>query len=190
MESLLRDVILDHVTENSLLSDDQHGFSKGKSCMSNLLITLEDVTESVDEGYGVDIMYFDYSKAFDTSFWSPNLRPSESLAIFWSGSRTSWLEGSNKWVLGKIYQTGQMCWVASLKDQFSVSSSVSCMSTIFQTLFRRRPNCLQMTPSCTTESKRVAQKEVKPYRMTWRILKGGQTPGSFASMRGSVRACT
>ena len=49
----------------SLLSEDQHGFSKGKSCMSNLLITLEDVTESLDEGFGMDIFYLDYSKAFD-----------------------------------------------------------------------------------------------------------------------------
>ena len=66
MESLLRDVILKHVMENNLLLEDQHGFSKGKSCMSNLLTTLEDVTESVDEGFGVDIIYLDYSKAFDT----------------------------------------------------------------------------------------------------------------------------
>ena len=65
MESLLRDIILKHVMENNLLSEDQHGFSKGKSCMSNLFITLEDVTESLDEGFGVDIIYLDYSKAFD-----------------------------------------------------------------------------------------------------------------------------
>ena len=66
MESLLRDIILKHVMENNLMSEDQHGFSKGKSCMSNLLITLEDVTESLDEDFSVDIIYLDYSKAFDT----------------------------------------------------------------------------------------------------------------------------
>ncbi|XP_072023434.1 uncharacterized protein [Amphiura filiformis] len=34
--------------------------------MSNLLTTLEDVTDSLDEGFGVDVIYLDYSKAFDT----------------------------------------------------------------------------------------------------------------------------
>ena len=63
MESLLRDVILENVT----ISEDQNGFSIGNSCMSNLLITLEDVTESLDEGFGVDIIYLDYSKTFDTN---------------------------------------------------------------------------------------------------------------------------
>ena len=66
MESLLSDIILKHVMENNLLSEDQHGFSKGRSYMSNLLITLEDVTETHDEGFGVDIICLDYSKAFDT----------------------------------------------------------------------------------------------------------------------------
>ena len=45
---------------------------------------------------------------------------------------------------------------------------------------------------CTRESRRVAQKKVKPYRhdrMTWRILKSGQTPGSFASTQERVRSC-
>ncbi|XP_072015768.1 uncharacterized protein [Amphiura filiformis] len=66
MESLLRDAILKHVNQNNLLSEDQHGFTSGRSCMSNLLTTLEDVTDSLDEGFGVDVIYLDYSKAFDT----------------------------------------------------------------------------------------------------------------------------
>ena len=35
MESLLRDIILKHVMENNLLSEDQHGFSKGShACLT------------------------------------------------------------------------------------------------------------------------------------------------------------
>ena len=58
--------MLENINKNSPLPEDQHGFSKGKSCMSNLLITIEDVTESLDEGVGADIFYLDYSKTFDT----------------------------------------------------------------------------------------------------------------------------
>jgi hypothetical protein len=37
-----------------------------KSCLTNLLETLEDWTESLEEGFGVDVLYLDYQKAFDT----------------------------------------------------------------------------------------------------------------------------
>ena len=66
MESLVRDAILKHLNENNLLSNKQHGFIKGRSCMTNLLSTLEDLTRSLDEGFDIDILYLDYSKAFDT----------------------------------------------------------------------------------------------------------------------------
>ena len=90
MESLLRDIILKHVMENNLLSEDQHGFSKGKSYMSNLLITLEDVTESLDEGFGVDIIYLDYSKAFDTVLHKRLISKLEAYGI--SGEILQWIQ--------------------------------------------------------------------------------------------------
>jgi len=47
------------------LSVFQHGFTKGKSCATNLLTAFETWTKWVDEGCGVDIIYLDYRKAFD-----------------------------------------------------------------------------------------------------------------------------
>lgn len=44
----------------------QHGFTKGRSCLTNLLESLEKWTDCIDEGSGVDIIYLDFSKAFDT----------------------------------------------------------------------------------------------------------------------------
>ena len=43
----------------------QHGFTKGKSCMTNLIEFLEDVTSRVDKGEAVDVLYLDFQKAFD-----------------------------------------------------------------------------------------------------------------------------
>jgi len=38
----------------------------GKSCLSNLLESLECWIQALDDGYGLDIIYLDYRKAFDS----------------------------------------------------------------------------------------------------------------------------
>ena len=38
---------------------------KGKSCFTNLTEFFEEVTKCVDEGRAVDVIYMDFSKAFD-----------------------------------------------------------------------------------------------------------------------------
>ena len=65
-ESILRKKILEHVDAYNLLSQEQHGFMKGRSCLTNLLETFEEVTSMLDQGGGVDMIYLDYSKAFDS----------------------------------------------------------------------------------------------------------------------------
>ena len=65
MEKLVRDIIVRHMTENNLFSNAQHGFIKGKSCVTQLLEFLEDITQSIDNGDEVDFIYLDFCKAFD-----------------------------------------------------------------------------------------------------------------------------
>jgi len=52
--------------KSGFLSVFEHGFTKGKSCATNLLTAFETWTKWMDEGYGVDIIYLDYRKAFDS----------------------------------------------------------------------------------------------------------------------------
>ena len=44
MERLVRNAIVEHMTTNNLFSESQHGFLKGKSCVTQLLEYLEDIT--------------------------------------------------------------------------------------------------------------------------------------------------
>ena len=65
LESIVREKMIEHLNENNLLSEDQHGFREGRSCLSNLLTTLEDWTSILDDKDCVDVAYLDFSKAFD-----------------------------------------------------------------------------------------------------------------------------
>ena len=58
--------ITNFLTQNKLITPYQHGFTKGKSCLTNLLTALNDWTSSLDNGFGTDVIYLDFQKAFDT----------------------------------------------------------------------------------------------------------------------------
>ena len=48
-----------HLTDNNLLSDQQHDFLPHRSCNSQLLLALNDLTQSIDQGFPTDVIYFD-----------------------------------------------------------------------------------------------------------------------------------
>jgi len=65
MESIVKEEIMDHLTRHHLLKDSQHGFLPGRSCATNLIVTMDKITKAVDNGEPVDLVYLDFSKAFD-----------------------------------------------------------------------------------------------------------------------------
>ena len=66
MESTVWDNIVNHMMENNLFVDTQHGFVPGRSCMTQLLVVLDIWTEMLDDGDPVDDVYLDFWKAFDS----------------------------------------------------------------------------------------------------------------------------
>jgi len=54
------------VQDNWDIRSSQHGFMKGRSCLTNLISFYEQVTLPVDEEKAVITIYLDFSKALDT----------------------------------------------------------------------------------------------------------------------------
>ena len=65
LESIMKKQMVKYIENNSLLKNTQHGFLSGRSCLTNLLEYLEYVTCKIDEKKPVDVIYLDFSKAFD-----------------------------------------------------------------------------------------------------------------------------
>ena len=65
-ETIIRDALVKHATENAIIKIQQHGFMKKKSTLTNLLEYLNVLTKAKDLGIPVDINYLDCKKAFDT----------------------------------------------------------------------------------------------------------------------------
>ena len=66
MESIIRDKIMTHMTDNATFNKAQHGFRPGHSCITQLLEVIESWTRILDAGGVVDAIYVDLVKAFDT----------------------------------------------------------------------------------------------------------------------------
>ena len=64
-ERVVRKHLVKHLEDNELLSNNQHGFRKKKSCMTQLLSHIEHIYKSLNHDDEVDVIYLDFAKAFD-----------------------------------------------------------------------------------------------------------------------------
>jgi len=76
--------MIQYLLDNSIIIHYQHGFVPKKSCFTNLLETFEAWTDAVDPGFGVTVIYLDYSKAFDSV---PHLRLIGKLSSYGIGGK-------------------------------------------------------------------------------------------------------
>ena len=81
LESIIKDSVINHINVNNLLNESQHGFISKRSCLTNLLEFIETVTDYVDQGYPVDVIFLDFRQS---ATWK-TVTKSQSLG-YWESS--------------------------------------------------------------------------------------------------------
>jgi len=90
LERIIVEDIIQHLEDNNLKCKQQHGFSKGRSTVTNLREALNVWTEALRHKIPVDIIYLDYAKAFDTVPHQRLLRKIQGFGI--EGKLHGWIE--------------------------------------------------------------------------------------------------
>ena len=98
LESIVRDKIIEHLDKNKPLRVSQHGFMRHRSCLTNLLKFFEEVLKKLYKWVPVDVIYFDFAKAFDKVSHGKLIIKLRKYGI--SGNVLNWVQG---W-LGGRYQ--------------------------------------------------------------------------------------
>ena len=100
LEKIIREKISHYLTINNLISTSQHGFSKGKSCLTNLIEFFDIIINWHDEDNQIDILYLDFARAFDSVAHRKLLLKLKSYGL--SRQLLLWIE---HWLIGRKQRT-------------------------------------------------------------------------------------
>ena len=90
MEHIIHSTVMKHLDMYDILIDAQHGFRKSRSCESQLIMTVQDLANSLNRNEQVDGILLDFSKAFDKV---PHQRLLEKLSYYGvRGNLHNWIK--------------------------------------------------------------------------------------------------
>ena len=96
MERIIKKTLTTYLEDSGILSNQQHGFRRNRSCVTNLLEYLDKVTKIIDSGEPVDIVFVDYKKAFDKVDHKSLIAKAKKIGI--DGLLLNWIES---WLTGR-----------------------------------------------------------------------------------------
>ena len=146
-ETLIKDQLRNHLNRYKLIKGSQHRFTKGSSCLTNLLEFYEAVSDWVDEGKAVDMAYLDFKKAFDevphrrllakvracgvagqVTKWIANWLNDRKQIVAVSGRMSGWEDVSSGVPQGSVFGPLLfMIWIVGLRVGFPNLQMTQCL---------------------------------------------------------------
>jgi hypothetical protein len=112
LESVITDRIVDHLEDNNLLGNSQHGFRRKRSCLTNLLEFFHHMIAVYDNSRAIDVIYLDFKKAFDKVPHKRLLSKLRALGV--GGTVAGWIE----------------CWLSERKQRVVINGANSQWSSV------------------------------------------------------------
>lgn len=98
MEHIISSQMMDHLEENNILLETQHGFRHKRSCESQLIITTDDLSRVLNTHGQTDMAILDFSKAFDKV---PHARLAQKLEFYGIRGKTK------QWIISFLRNRSQ-----------------------------------------------------------------------------------
>ena len=127
LERLIFKGLYTFFSDNQILTDEQFGFRPGRSTEDQLLLTYDEISSCLDSGSPVDLIMFDFSKAFDVICHAILIEKLRLLGV--QGSLIGWIED---FLVGR---TMQVLVKNTTSDTRVVSSGVPQGSVLGPNLF-------------------------------------------------------
>ncbi|KAF2364248.1 Reverse transcriptase domain [Trinorchestia longiramus] len=178
IERLLKVRITEHLNDQNLINDTQHGFREKRSCLTNLLDFFEEVNRIYDRTKAADLVYLDFQKAFDKVPHERLMAKMEAHGIRGNYSRwiRNWLTGRTQRVV--IHdETSDSALVTSGVSQGSVLGTLpsSSTSTILMSESSVKSTNSPMTRNSVTEHSPKGTEQLSNQTST--VFYNGLKPG-------------